>query len=118
MSGWVCPRCERRFGAPGRSHVCMPAMSFDDYFETRPPIDRATFDAVVEALGDVDGVEVEAVSVGVLFRARRTFLDEVQDLIGRHRELFIRAFHDTLAHRFPGTLDEAIERNRREGGAQ
>lgn len=44
---------------------------------------------------------------------------EVQDLIGRHRELFIRAFNDTLAHRFPGTLDEAIERQRREqGGAQ
>ena len=44
---------------------------------------------------------------------------EVQELIARHRELFIRAFHETLDHRFPGTLDEAIERQQREqGGAE
>lgn len=41
---------------------------------------------------------------------------EVRDLIGDHRGLFIEAFHNTLAHRFPGTLDEAIERQRRDQG--
>jgi hypothetical protein len=39
---------------------------------------------------------------------------EVQDVISRHRALFIEAFHETLAHRFPGTLDDAIERQQRE----
>lgn len=41
---------------------------------------------------------------------------EVQELIAQHRELFIQAFLDTLDHRFPGTLDEAIERRQREQG--
>ncbi|MAT05791.1 MAG: hypothetical protein CL424_12205 [Acidimicrobiaceae bacterium] len=41
---------------------------------------------------------------------------EIQELIGEHRDLFVQAFLDTLDHRFPGTLDEAIERQRREQG--
>lgn len=44
---------------------------------------------------------------------------EVQELIGQHRDLFVQAFLDTLDHRFPGTLDEAIERQRnKQGGAE
>lgn len=50
-------------------------MSIDDYFAARPSVDREIYEAVAAVLADCDGVEVEAVSVGVLFRARRTFVE-------------------------------------------
>ncbi len=50
-------------------------MAIDEYFADREPLDREIFDAVAAVLADCEGVDVEAVSVGVLFRARRTFVE-------------------------------------------
>ena len=70
---WTCPACDREFGRFNQSHVCLPAMSVDEYFAARLPRDRAIFDAVLACLADVGEVHVEAVGVGVLIKRTRTF---------------------------------------------
>ncbi len=77
MTLWDCPLCDRRFGATNRPHVCVPALSIDAYFANRPADERTIFDAILAVFGDVDlnQIEIEAVTVGVLFRARRTFAE-------------------------------------------
>ena len=72
---WECARCERRFGQANRPHVCVPAMAIDAYFVDADPTDREIFDAVSEALVECGPVEIEAVSVGILFKRSRTFVE-------------------------------------------
>ena len=72
---WLCPQCGRRFGRPNRPHTCAPALSLDAYFAGRTPEQRRIFDAVAAHMAELDGVDVEAVSVGILFKASRTFAE-------------------------------------------
>ncbi|HZQ34806.1 MAG TPA: DUF5655 domain-containing protein [Dehalococcoidia bacterium] len=76
---WICPRCGRPFGRPNRPHTCLPALSLDAYFAERPPAQRRIFDAVAAHMRELDGVDVEAVSVGILFKASRTFAELRRD---------------------------------------
>jgi hypothetical protein len=50
-------------------------MSVDDYFAGRPPGDRSVFEAVLGCLAGLDSVIVEPVSIGILFKRRRTFAE-------------------------------------------
>ncbi len=77
MSGtrWVCPRCRRPFGRANRPHTCVPALSVNAYFTGRPPALRRVYDAIANHLQELDGVDVEAVSVGILIKASRTFAE-------------------------------------------
>ncbi|HLZ69592.1 MAG TPA: DUF5655 domain-containing protein [Dehalococcoidia bacterium] len=72
---WICPRCGRSFGRANRPHTCAPALSLDAYFAGRPPAQRRVFDAVAAHVRELDGVEIEAVSVGILIKASRTFAE-------------------------------------------
>lgn len=71
---WSCGACGREFGKR-RSHVCVPALSVDAYFAARPSFEREIFDAVRAHLESLGPVIVEPVGVGVLFKARRTFVE-------------------------------------------
>ena len=75
MARWSCPACDREFGRANQSHMCAPALPVDDYFATRPPRDRAIFDAVLACLNELGEVHVEAVGVGILFKRTRTFAE-------------------------------------------
>ena len=72
---WECPRCERRFGQANRPHVCAPAMAIDAYFVDAEPVDREIYEAVADVLIECGPVEIEAVSVGILFKRSRTFVE-------------------------------------------
>ena len=74
-SMWECPRCERRFGQANRPHVCAPAMAIDAYFVDAEPVDREIYEAVADVLIECGPVEIEAVSVGILFKRSRTFVE-------------------------------------------
>jgi Domain of unknown function (DUF5655) len=71
---WTCPACGREFGNK-QSHVCAPALSPDAYFMSRPPYEREIFESVREHLESLGPVIVEPVSVGILFKRRRTFVE-------------------------------------------
>lgn len=72
---WICPNCERPFGRAGQSHMCMPTMSAAQYFADREPEDREIFVEVEAALAACGPVEIEFVSVGVLFKTTRTIVE-------------------------------------------
>jgi hypothetical protein len=74
MERWTCAACGREFGKR-QSHVCVPALSVDAYFASRPPGEREIFEAVRTALESLGPVIVEPVSVGILFKGRRTFVE-------------------------------------------
>jgi hypothetical protein len=72
---WTCPACLRTFGRSGQGHECAPALSLEEYFATGPERERPVFDAVWAHLDDLGDVRVEPVSVGILFKRRRTFAE-------------------------------------------
>ena len=51
------------------------AMAIDAYFVDAEPGDREIYEAVANALIDHGPVEIEAVSVGILFKRSRTFVE-------------------------------------------
>jgi Domain of unknown function (DUF5655) len=75
MTAWTCPQCDRSFGRAGQSHVCLPVMPVDAYFRGRPEYEREVYDAVVGHLESVGAVDVEAATVGILVKRRRTFVE-------------------------------------------
>jgi hypothetical protein len=75
VASWICPRCDRTFGRTNQSHVCLPTLPIDDCFADRPAYEREIFEAVVGHLQNVGAVDVEAASVGILVKRRRTFVE-------------------------------------------
>jgi len=71
--------------------VCLPVVSVDAYFAARPGYEREVYDAVVGHLRSVGDVDVEAATVGILVKRRRTFVElrpkrtwvELSILLGR-----------------------------------
>ena len=72
---WTCPRCSRSFGRANRPHTCLPALAVETYFAGRSPAQRRVYDAVVDHMQELDGVDIEAVSVGILIKRARTFAE-------------------------------------------
>ena len=72
---WTCPKCARQFGRNKQSHECSPAMTLDEYFSTGPERERPIFEVVRAHLESLGPVHYEAVSVGILFKRARTFVE-------------------------------------------
>lgn len=70
----MCPACGREF-ARARSHVCAPAVSFEDYLARRPAGERGIYDAVRDHLVASGPVIVEPVNVGIFFKGKRNFVE-------------------------------------------
>ncbi len=74
MTPWSCPACGREF-ARARSHVCAPALSVDQYFAARPPVEREIFEAVRDHLAALGPLIIEPVNVGIFFKGKRNFVE-------------------------------------------
>lgn len=74
MDIWTCEACGREFGKR-QSHVCAPALSVEQYFGARPPVEREIYEAVRAHLESLGPVIVEPVGVGIFFKVRRTFVE-------------------------------------------
>ena len=98
VARWTCPNCARSFGRTRQGHECAPALTFDEYFSTGPSWERPIVDAVLAHLrGLGQPVEVEAVSVGIFCKGRRTYIE-------------MRPMKDSVALSF--ALDRRIEHPR------
>lgn len=75
MSLWTCPACDRQFGRPRTSHVCIPGCSVDDTFASRPPVQREIYDTLVAHVGTFGRFHADAVSVGVFLKSDRKFAE-------------------------------------------
>jgi hypothetical protein len=95
VTRWVCPRCDREFGRASQGHTCVPGCTVDETFATRPPEQRAVYDAILAHLQSLGPVHEDAVGVGVFLKRDRK-LAEVRP---RSRDVLLglylpRAVHD------------------------
>lgn len=51
---WTCPDCRRVFGGVGRSHVCSPGLSLDEFLKGQTPDTDAIVRRVIAHLKDID----------------------------------------------------------------
>ena len=72
---WTCPSCARTFGRARQGDECAPALTLEQYFSTGPVWERPVYEAVAAVLEPLEGVWVEPVSVGILFKRGRTFVE-------------------------------------------
>ena len=73
VSRWTCPNCQREFGRPNQWHSCRPSSSVDEYFASRPPVQRAIYEAIVRQFEGIGPVLVDPVNVGVVIKRSRSF---------------------------------------------
>ena len=71
---WTCPRCDRAFGAK-RAHVCAPGLPLDYWLGERPDGQRRAAEAVLAIARAIDGLVIEAVSVGVFIKRERSIVE-------------------------------------------
>ena len=72
---WTCPNCDRRFGAPGQSHMCAPGLTLEEYFAGARPEAEPIFRVINDHLETLDGdLIVDPVNARkILFKNGPTF---------------------------------------------
>jgi hypothetical protein len=71
---WTCPRCDRSFGAK-RGHFCAPGLPLAYWLDERTEPQRRAAEAVLAIARGIDGLVVEAVSVGVFIKRERSIVE-------------------------------------------
>jgi hypothetical protein len=75
MSRWVCPSCEREFGAVNQAHVCAPGISVTELLGRHPPWVAEIYAAVIRPVRALGPVHEDAVDVGIFLKAARKFAE-------------------------------------------
>lgn len=66
---WTCPDCRRSFGAKGRSHLCRPGLTLEEFFTTARPEAEPIFRRINDHLETLDGdLIVDPLSKKILFK--------------------------------------------------
>lgn len=69
MAPWTCPQCARTFGREGRSHLCKPGMSVEDYVSTAHPSTRPLHKRIAGHLSELDGdLIVDPLDAGIMYK--------------------------------------------------
>ncbi len=71
---WTCPRCDRTFGAK-RAHVCEAGLPLAYWLAERTEPQRRAAEAVLAIARAIDGLVIEAVSVGVFIKRERSIVE-------------------------------------------
>ena len=75
MPRWVCPRCDREFGAEHQAHTCVPGCTVDDTFAETPAGQRRAYDTIMAYLRSLGPVHEDAVQVGVFLKRQHKFAE-------------------------------------------
>ena len=69
MATWECPECGRTFGQVGRSHMCQPGPSIDDYLAEAHPVTGPIRERVLAHLRTLEGdLIVDPVGAGIMYK--------------------------------------------------
>lgn len=71
MSRWVCPKCEREFGAVNQAHTCSPGISVEELLCRHPSWVAEIYHAVIAPVQALGPVHEDAVDVGIFLKASR-----------------------------------------------
>jgi hypothetical protein len=70
---WACPSCGRTFANPHQSHTCAPLGDLDDHFARSTPAVRATFDRILDVVGDLGPCTVLPEKTRIALHVRMSF---------------------------------------------
>ena len=71
---WTCPHCERPFSRK-RAHVCAPGLPLAYWLDEQPEAQRRAAERVLAIARGIEGLVVEAVSVGVFIKRERSIVE-------------------------------------------
>ncbi len=75
MSRWICPTCEREFGAVNQAHTCAPGITVVELLARHPPWVADIYAVVIETVRALGPVHEDAVNVGIFLKASRKFVE-------------------------------------------
>ena len=75
MQRWICPDCEREFGARHQAHTCAPGIGVAELLGRHPGWIGEIYAAVIDTVRALGPVHEDAVNVGVFLKAQRTFAE-------------------------------------------
>ena len=75
MSRWICPDCEREFGARNQAHTCAPGISVEELLGRHPVWVGEIYRAILDPLSGLGPIHEDAVDVGVFLKADRKFAE-------------------------------------------
>lgn len=75
MSRWVCPRCDREFGAANQPHVCRPGLDVSTLLARHPPWVGEIYAALKAYVDTLGPVHEDAVEVGIFLKVDRTLAE-------------------------------------------
>jgi len=70
---WQCRQCGRSFANQNQTHTCAPLQSLDTHFVKSDPLDRAIFDAILEAVSGLGPVTVLPEKTRIALQVRMSF---------------------------------------------
>lgn len=70
---WECPQCGRTFANRNQTHTCRPLANLNDHFRDKSAEVRATFDAILEAVGEMGPVTILPEKTRIALHARMSF---------------------------------------------
>ncbi len=69
MATWECPDCGRTFGTAGRSHMCNPGLSVEEYLADAHPVTAPIHERVLAHVSGLDGeLIVDPVRAGIMYK--------------------------------------------------
>ncbi len=71
MARWVCPRCDREFGAARQAHVCAPGITVEELLGRHPDWVGEIYAAIIAHFDDLGPVHEDAVDVGIFLKSDR-----------------------------------------------
>lgn len=71
MPRWICPRCDREFGAARQAHTCVPGITVDDLLSRHPAWVGEVYATVAEHLDTLGPFHEDAVNVGIFIKSDR-----------------------------------------------
>lgn len=76
MERWTCPNCNRVFAKQNQSHLtCEPAVTIEEYFARARPFERPIYDAVIARIGDLEGLIIDPLNIGILLKNGAMFAE-------------------------------------------
>jgi hypothetical protein len=71
---WTCPHCDRPF-ATRRAHVCAAGLPIEYWLSERTDGQRRAAEAVLAVARKIEGLVIEAVSVGIFIKRERSIVE-------------------------------------------
>jgi hypothetical protein len=107
---WICPRCDREFGAARQAHVCVPGITVATLLSRHPAWVGEIYAAIVAELETLGPFHEDAVDVGIFVKSDRKLAEFRPRVRSARLSLFLpdRLEDSRVAHVLPVAADRFV----------